>query len=124
MHNGTYQRTIKSLSTYLSESEYLIYRIILHCSFTSERTISSIPQKAFLYFVVYPRFSFWLKYCECDGTILVIFFLHHSVHLFWILHTIYKQILLALPSRCVLNPAIYLLSPSHHTSHLDSSKSS
>lgn len=124
MDNGTSCRTIKSLFTDLSESEYMIYRIIHHCSFTSERTISSIPQKASLYFVFSPRFSFWLKYCECDDIILVIFFLHHSDHLFWILHTIYKQILLALPSKRVLNPTIFLYLQVTTPLNLDPSKSS
>lgn len=108
MDNGASPRTIKSLFTYLSDSEYMIYRIIYHCSFISERTISSISHKAFIYFVFYPRFSFWLKYCKCDDINLVILFLHHSDHLFWIPCTTYKQILLALPSKCVLNPIIYL----------------
>lgn len=82
----------------LSDSEYVIYGIIHH-SFTSEKTIFFCLLKS-LYFVFYPRFSFWLKYLyyQYDDIVLVIF--SCIMQIIYVPQPIYKQILLVLPSKC------------------------
>lgn len=81
MDNGGSHKTVTSLSTYLSDSEYMIYRII-HVSFTSERTIFPISQKSLSLFHILSQDFILVKYCEYEDIISVIFFLHLSDKIF------------------------------------------